>query len=290
MLLSILSTLALFVCIVGIIYPFPPFKTRKRALGLATIAFVVCISAALIYSADPEVIAERQQLANSAIAQARLAIADGDLDKAKSELDALDYRAADQEFEAVAEVRAEITRIEVLPALEAINTNRAISLSNKIWRIHELWQGLGKSKASKALLENDFEKALLPIVKSVPASDADLNKTGYELLAIITSFSESPNSSYSEKAKSYQDKTTNAGNSGKGCPLPNYAFTSQVPPRLKNPSSFKAIRVYMGAKDGQGYQAAYMDYYATNGFGGRIQETATGKINISNCKFVLIAP
>jgi len=67
MLLSILSTLALFVCIAGIIYPFPPFKTRKRALGLATLAFVACFAGVLIHSADPEVIAERQQLANSAI-------------------------------------------------------------------------------------------------------------------------------------------------------------------------------------------------------------------------------
>jgi len=60
--------------------------------------------------------------------------------------------------------------------------------------------------------------------------------------------------------------------------LPNYAFTSQLPQRLKNSPSIETIRVYVAAKGGQGYQAAYMDYYVTNGFGARIQETALGKI------------
>ena len=46
----------------------------------------------------------------------------------------------------------------------------------------------------------------------------------------------------------------------------------------------------MGAKDGQGYQAAYMDYYATNGFGGTIQQTAQGKVRLDGCRFTLLTP
>ena len=273
--LLILSIFVLFVCVTAIIYPFPPFKTRKRAMALSVIAFVVSFMASVIHDNDPAVITKRSAMASSAIAEAEQAIEAGDLEAAKVVFDNLDYRAADLKHEAISKVKAKITRIETLPQLEELALDASISSSDKVLRFQKLWKSLGISKAAKTLMAEDFEQHVLPLVKAIPASQFQQNKSGYELLAKISSFSEMPNPSYAEKAKSYGEKISQAESAERGCSPPNYGFTSQVPPLLKNPSSFKAIRVYMGPKDGQGYQAAYMDYYATNGFGGTIPVSYT---------------
>ena len=288
--LLVLSIFVLFVCVTAIIYPFPPFKTRKRAMVLSAITFVVSFTASVIHDNDPGVIAKRSEMASNAIAEAEKAIEAGDLKAAKVVFDNLDYRAADLKHEAISKVKAKITRIETLPILEELASDSSIRPSDKILRLQKLWKGLGKPKAAKTLMAEDFEQHVLPLVKAIPASQFQQNKSGYELLAKISSFSEMPNPSYAEKAKSYGEKISQAESAERGCSPPNYGFTSQVPPLLKNPSSFKAIRVYMGPKDGQGYQAAYMDYYATNGFGGTIQQTAQGKVRLDGCKFTLITP
>ena len=290
MVFSTLLMLLFTICLAGIIYPFRPFKSRKWAAGMAVLVFLGTTVAVTVESADPELVAKRAALANTAIAEAETAIAAGNVEEAKAILQNLDYRVADQEAAAISETQAKITRIELTPKLAAISTDGTLSASNKINQIKEMWKTLGKSDAAKRLMSNDFEGYLLPVVKPLPASETLLNKRGYELLSRITQYAPTPNPNYSAKAKSYSQKAAVAANKAKGCPLPNYGFTSQVPSRLKNPSSFKPIRVYLGAKDGQGYQAAYMDYYATNGFGGKIKQTATGKVNLSTCRFSLIAP
>ena len=257
---------------------------------LSAITFVVSFTASVIHDNDPGVIAKRSEMASNAIAEAEKAIEAGDLKAAKVVFDNLDYRAADLKHEAISKVKAKITRIETLPILEELASDSSIRPSDKILRLQKLWKGLGKPKAAKTLMAEDFEQHVLPLVKAIPASQFQQNKSGYELLVKISSFSEMPNPSYAEKAKSYGEKISQAESAERGCSPPNYGFTSQVPPLLKNPSSFKAIRVYMGPKDGQGYQAAYMDYYATNGFGGTIQQTAQGKVRLDGCKFTLITP
>ena len=257
---------------------------------LSAITFVVSFAASVIHDTDPGVIAKRSEMASNAIAEAEKAIEAGDLKAAKVVFDNLDYRAADLKHEAISKVKAKITRIETLPILEKLASDSSIKPSDKILRLQKLWKGLGKPKAAKTLMAEDFEQHVLPLVKAIPASQFQQNKSGYELLAKISSFSEMPNPSYAEKAKSYGESIIEAERAARGCSPPNYGFTSQIPQLLKNPSSFKAIRVYMGAKDDQGYQAAFMDYYASNGFGGTIQQTAQGKVRLDDCRFTLLSP
>ena len=81
--LLVLSIFVLFVCVTAIIYPFPPFKTRKRAMVLSAITFVVSFAASVIHDTDPGVIAKRSEMASNAIAEAEKAIEAGDLKAAK---------------------------------------------------------------------------------------------------------------------------------------------------------------------------------------------------------------
>lgn len=287
---STVLVLMLMIFLVGLIYPFPPFKTRKRAAGLAAVAFILSFSAFVIEDSNPETMTKRTAEAQMAISKAESALADGDIEKAKTVLSELDYRAADQEADDIALVEAKIIRIETLPELERISSDSSIPVQDKFWQIGKLWKRAGKTKADKTAMAAYFEAQVLKLVKPLPANNAELNERGYELLAKITEYAQVPNLEYAEKVERYSQQVTQASIQAKGCPPPNYEFALQVPQRLKNPSSFKPIRVYMGANDGQGYQDTFMDYYATNGFGAKIQQTATGKVRLKGCSFTLISP
>ena len=287
---STLLILILFICLAGVVYPFPPFKTRKRAIISMGLVFAFSFVSFSIENNNPAALQKRTGLADAAILQAEEAIERGDIEKAKTVLQELDYRAAEQEADKVAKVQAKITRLETLPVLKTIALDKDITPSDKIWQLRKLWKSLGRSNAVKEALSSDFETHMLSIVKPVPAENYKLNKEGYEFLVEITQYSNDPNPTYSKRASEYAGKVKKAENFDKGCSEPNYAFTSKVPPLLKDPSSFKAIRVYFGPKDGNGNQTAFMDYYAANGFGGRIKQTATGNVDLVTCDFTLVSP
>lgn len=288
--ISTVLVMLLLICLAGLIYPFPPFKTRKRAAGLTAIAFILSFSAFVVEECNPETVAKRTAEAQKAISAAESALTDGEVEKAKTVLSELDYRAADQEADSIALVEAKITRMEILPELERISSDPSIPTKDKFWQIGRLWKKAGKTKEDKAAMAADFEARVLKLVKPLPARNAALNKDGYELLAKISQHAQFPNVEYAEKAQKYSQQVTGAVNDAKSCPPPNYEFSLQVPQRLKDPSSFKPIRVYMGANDGQGHQDTFMDYYATNGFGAKIQQTAKGRVTLQGCRFTLVSP
>ena len=287
--LSLILFLLVLVCLAGVIIPFKPFKGRKQALLASLLASAMSAVPVMMEVNSPEFQADLAAEADTAIVNAELELEKNNHKKAKAILDELSDAAKYKRPKQISKIRGQITLIELLPKFEKIINDASISNSQKITRLKALWKTIEKSEHVKRALSEDFETHVLALVKPLPASDTVANRNGYLFLSKITQYTQTPDPTYSERANEYVQKIIKAEGVRKGCSLPNYQFTSQVPRLLKNPSSFKASRVYLGAKDDNGNQAVYMDYYATNGFGGTIQQTAQGSVKLDGCKFTLLS-
>ena len=200
-----LLVLVLFICLAGIVYPFPPFKTRKKAIGFAFWAFIAYFISFIIENNNPKVIAKRAEAANTAIAKAELAIEANDLEQAKSILDALNDDAANQEKEAVSVIESKIEAKEIIAEIQAILLNEDLPSVGRLHLLHDVWDEI-RNEHTKTALADPFEADILAIVLPVPANDLETNRLGYALLTDVDAFSTKDNPNYSKKERIYNDK------------------------------------------------------------------------------------
>lgn len=207
--LSLLLMFLLLFCLAGVLYPFPPFKTRKRAVGLSLIVFILAITAFSIEESDPEVIAERKEAAMMAVAEAQSAFELGDIETAKSIMEGLDYRAALQEEESVLPMVNKIEAAEIRVTLLERLRDEDTELDQKLIILGNAWTSI-KNEPAKTILADGFEAELLELIKPLPASELSLNAAGYALLDRVDDLSSERNPIYKDKLNDYEQKIAEA--------------------------------------------------------------------------------
>lgn len=282
-------TLLMFISLAAIVYPFGPFKSRKMASFVAVGLFIGTGFVLTSLDSNPDYRAARELEARAGLDVAYEAMKNKNYPLAKAAIEGIDYRAVYTAEAEIASVRAEITKELLLESVSKITENSDLNNLAKLSKIKTLWQNLKDGVQAKRAVAPSLELIAQELVKSFPARELEQNQMGYEFLVDVNSYSDVPNSEYAVKVKTYADKIVAKKRKAEGCPLPNYDFSYQVPAQLNDPASFKAVRVYWGAKSGNYTQNVYMDYRAKNGFGGTITSRASGVVSLSNCKFTLVS-
>jgi len=268
------------ICLAGIIYPFEPFKTRKKAVLGFIITFVASIFLTSALTNNPGFIAKQEQQAADSILAANIALVAQDYNKAEAALVGVSASVSEDKLEEIAQIRNAIATERDMPIIQDIISNDDYRVLTKLKKIKSIWKGLQDNEAGLKALSSELEAVVLELVKPIPSTELAPNRLGYELLVDIDAYTDDLDPSYAEKAQSYARKI-------EGCSKPDYEFILQVPRRLNDPSSFKPVRIYWGAVNSNGTKTVYMKYRAKNGFGGVISNTATGVVNLSTCNFTL---
>jgi len=199
-------SLLLLVCLAGVVYPFKPFKSRKRAFLLSILVFVVMVAQISMLAASPEFQAELELEAATAAAEARSALEAGDFERAENILNALSDIAADKKPEELTTLRNAIIKERSITRFKAAVSDTAMSSSEKLEQISVIWRDLKNNSGAKRAISSELEPMVQGLVKSIPSTAWAQNQLGYELLTEINAAGGNANPQYRAKVKSYTEK------------------------------------------------------------------------------------
>lgn len=200
-LLGLLSIPLFFISALGVIYPFPPFRTRKRAL-IVVAASLVCFVGAGIGVGQEEQKAQRQAAAAEQVLHdengpARAGSASSTAASAETSTGAPSKpeAQADGQSEAKTEARA---RLEEKAERETRIRDYLAQDDFILARVQ--YSAISRKDLASEDFAQEIETAVLNKVTPLPASDHEGNLNGYRLLAAIRP----GNTTYQEKIEHYR--------------------------------------------------------------------------------------